>query len=157
MAGDPVQRLLLRIGPPDHGWVSIQLTVPGVDLRFVASSIPNDSIGDLAQAASALVVGLLDQNVIWNTEPEIYGFSFRGTGQQVQFVIQRFPDARRRTPGLPVAAVNSNAETIARTVWRTLRRLQGTVPAEEYARSWGHPFPNETVERLGAALRRSPN
>lgn len=46
-----------------------------------------------------------------------------------------------------------DAIAAARALWRGLRRLQGTVPAEEFAAAWGHPFPAATVERLGEQLR----
>lgn len=147
--------LRLDITPPVHGWATVRLTAAGADLEFAASYTPRDSIGDLASAAAGLVAGVPDQVVTWNTEPAEYEFRFETAAVRTRLEVRQFPDTRRQTgrPSDPVAVVEGNAVSIARALWRALRRLQGGVPAEEFAAAWGHSFPTAIVKRLGEQLR----
>jgi hypothetical protein len=145
----------LDIEPPVHGWATIRLTAEGVYLEFVASYVPYDSIGDLARAAVDLLTGLPEQVVSWNTEPMEYDFQFVTAGGRTCLKVHQYPDSRRRRQRaeVPVATVEGDTTSLARAIWRGLRRLQGAVPAEAFAAAWRSPFPSEAVERIGDLLR----
>jgi len=147
--------LRLDIELPVHGWALVRLTAPDVSLEFSASYTPRDSITDLARAASALLAGVPTTAVIWNTEPTEFEFDFQTSGERVELEIRKFPDFRRggRRSGVPVARIKSDAPTVARAVWRALRRLEGRMPPEEFAVAWRHQFPRDSVDRLGIGLR----
>lgn len=145
----------LDISPPVHGWIAVRLIAPGVDLDYVASFTPRDSIGDLVRAADGLVVGLPEQVVTWNTEPIEYEFRFTTVDGRTKFEVYRFLDHRRQGPGMLLSVVGEDALTVARCVWRGLRRLQGIVSENEFAMAWGHPFPVTKVKQLGEQLRKS--
>jgi hypothetical protein len=119
--------LRLDIDPPVHGWAIVRLTAPNNSLEFSASYTPRDSITDLARAASALLAGVPTAAVIWNTEPREFAFDFHTLGEWVELEIREFPDNRRggHRSGVPVARIKSDAPTVARAVWRALRRLEG--------------------------------
>jgi hypothetical protein len=149
------ERLRLSIEAPAHGWAAVRLTAPGVALNFTASYTPRDSISDLARAAALTLAGVPEQVVAWNTEPVEYEFRFMTAAGRTRLEVYAFPDARRLRRGVeaPAAVVEGDAPAIARAVWRALRRLQGSMPADEFAAAWGHPFPAHTVGPLGEALR----
>jgi hypothetical protein len=147
--------LRLDIEAPAHGWATVRLTAPGVALEFIASYTPGDSISDLARAAAQSLAGVPEQTVAWNTEPAEYEFRFMTAAGRTRLEVYEFPDARRLRRGVeaPTGVVEGDAPAIAGAVWRGLRRLQGSVSADEFAAAWGHPFPAATVERLGEGLR----
>jgi hypothetical protein len=136
------------------GWARIRLTAPGVNLEFTASYTPWDSIGELARVTAGLLAGLSEQVVAWNTEPMEYEFRFAAKSGRTRLEVHHYPDSRRRwrLAEVPVAVLEGDTIGIARAIWRGLRRLQGTVSAEEFAQAWGHPFPVSTVERIGEQL-----
>jgi hypothetical protein len=96
-----------------------------------------------------------EQVVAWNTEPAEYEFRFVTSAGRTRLEVYLFPDAGRLGRGVeaPTAVVEGEAPAIVRAVWRALRRLQGSMPSDEFAGAWGHPFPATTVERLGKCLR----
>jgi len=114
-----------------------------------------DSIDELARAGTGLLAGLPEQVVTWNTEPVEYEFRFAVKGGRTLLEIHRYSDFRRqgRRPEIPVAVIEDDSLSIARAIWRGLRRLQGAVTTEEFAGAWGHPFPASTVERIGDQLQ----
>lgn len=146
--------LRLDIEPPTHGWTTVRLTAPGFALEFVASYV-YDSIRDLAQGAARALAGEPDQVVAWNTEPIEYGFRLKTEAGRTRLEVYEFPDHRRSriVQKAPLAVVEGETLGITRAIWRGLRRVQGTVPAEEFAAAWGRPFPDADVERLGESLR----
>jgi len=147
--------LRLDIDAPARGWAAVRFTAPGVALEFTASYTPRDSISDLARAAAQALAGVPEQVVAWNTEPAEYEFRFVTSAGRTRLDVYLFPDARRLRRGVeaPTAVVEGEAPAITRAVWRALRRLQGSMQADEFAAAWGHPFPAATVERLGEGLR----
>jgi hypothetical protein len=146
----------LDIEKPAHGWATVRLTLPDAQLEFVASYTPRDSICELARVASGLIKGMPESVVIWNTEPVEYEFRFVAADGRTRLEVHEFPDFRRQGPSArkPLVAVEEDSRLVARALWRGLRRLQGMIPVEEFAASWGHPFPLDAVERLGDHLRR---
>lgn len=148
-------KMRMDIEPPHEGWATVRLTAPGVRLEFTASYTPRDSIGELARVTAGLLAGLPEQVVVWNTEPVEYEFRFATEGGQTRLEIHRYSDRRRRRrrAEVPVAVVAGDTIDIARTIWRGLRRLQGTVAAEAFAATWRHPFPASTVEQITEQLR----
>ncbi|GEM_PF-6789045 len=147
--------LRLDIDPPVHGWATVRLTAPGVALTVDASYTPRDSIADLARAAALSLAGVPDQIVVWNTEPVEYEFRFVATAGRTRLEVYEFADGRRTQRGneAPIAVIEGDTSAISCAIWRGLRRLQGALPADEYATTWRHPFPATTVERLGIDLR----
>jgi hypothetical protein len=145
----------LDIEPPVHGGAKIRLTAEGIDLEFLTSYVPYDSIGDLARATVDMLTGLPEQVVTWSLEPAEYDFRFVTADGRTRLQVYQYPDHRRRwrRREVPVATVEGDTVNIARAIWRGLRRLQGAVPAEAFAAAWRGPFPSAAVERIGELLR----
>ena len=134
-----------------HGWATVRLTLPNWEIEFVASYTPRDSISDLANATAGLISGIDRHVVIWNTEPMKFEFRIVTEDARTQFEVYQYSDSRQRMPDddSPIAVFIGDRAIIARSLWRGLRRLQGSVSLEEFATSWRHQFPVETVERIG--------
>ncbi len=145
----------LEIELPHEGWAMIRLTAPSVRLEFVASYMPWGSIGELARATAGLLAGLPEQVVAWNTEPVEYEFRFVTEGGRTRLEVQQHPNRRRqrRRAEVPMAVVEGDTISIARAIWRGLRRVQVSVSAEAFAATWRHPLPSSIVERIGEQLR----
>jgi hypothetical protein len=101
----------------------VTLTAPGVESQFTASYAPFDSISNLAHAAVAVLAGVPEQVVIWNTEPEEHEFRFVTREARTRLTVHKYPDHRRRRP------------------------------MEVYEVEWRHPFPLALVERLSELCR----
>lgn len=154
-----MNKMRLDIEPPMNGWTKIRLTAPGVHLEFTASYTPRDSIDELTRAAAGLLVGLPEQVVTWNTEPAEYEFRFAAKGGRTSLEIHRYSDLQRRgrRAEIPVAVIEDDSLSIARAIWRGLRRLQGAASAEVFAAAWRHPFPASAVERISEQLQGQPH
>lgn len=154
-AGRSAKGMRWNIEPPVHGWATIRLTAEGVNLEFVTSHVPYDSIGDLARATVDMLTGLPEQVVTWSLEPVEYDFRFATADGRTHLQVYQYPDERRRwrRREVPVATVEDDTVSIALAIWRGLRRLQGAVTAEEFAEAWRSPFPSKAVERIGELIR----
>jgi hypothetical protein len=148
-------KLRLEIGPPVNGWVQVRLTAPDVDIEFAASYTPRNSISDLARAAVGLLADVPEQIVTWNNEPVEFDFRFTTDHDQTRLEVHKFPDHRRHShrAEVPVALFEGDTRTIARALWQALRGLQVALSLEAFEKTWHHPFPVSTMERLGEQLR----
>ena len=132
-----------------HGWATVTLSAD-IEVRFIASYTPRDSISLLAHAACALVNGLDEVKVPWNTEPVEYEFRFAAANGRARLEVHECPDHRRRSSRSkePIAAAEGDTTEVCRAIWRGLRRLRGALPEMEYEAAWGHPFPTLPTQRL---------
>jgi len=146
------------VGVPRLRWSQIAISYQDFKIAFLASKTPWDSIGELAAAARAVFVGGSVGEARWHTEPGAFLFRLVPRGDRTTFEILEFEDWKlRRAPRRnPVFRVEVGTRSLASSIWRTLRRLEGRVDAENYEREWGHPYPGGVVKELGAALRAKP-
>jgi hypothetical protein len=143
-----------EIGAPRLGWAQVNIASGDFQWQFLASKTPWDSIADFA-AAAIDVIGGRSALVKWHIDPGVFLFRFAPNGERTLFEIHEFVDWDLRRPARRGAVFSWEYETrtLASAVWRSLRRLEGTVAKETYAREWARPFPTEVVKQLGAALR----
>jgi hypothetical protein len=140
-------RLRLLIEPPEHRWTSIRLTGPGVDLTFHASGVPQDSLGQLAAAANRLMAGETAVSVFWNTEPEQYEFRLSNEAGKGRLEVHQASN-----DDAPTVEIEVGTKALARAIWRAFRRLEAGCTAAGFQSAWGHPFPGDSVNRLGERL-----
>jgi hypothetical protein len=143
-----------EIGAPRVGWTQVSVESGDFHWKFLASYTPWDSIADFANAGNDLISGRSAQ-VKWHLEPGVFVFRFHFGGGRSTFEILEFVDRDLRRPPRPdpIPLMEFGTKTLASAVWRSLRRLEGTVDKETYAKEWRGPFPTEAVKQLGAALR----
>ena len=147
--------LRFEVGTPRLGWAQVAVTYQDFKLAFLASKTPWDSIGALADAAHVMLAEQKVGEVKWHMEPGAFLFRLVPRGDRAVFEILEFVDWKlRRAPRAnPVFRVEYGARSLASSIWRSLRRLEGTVNPESYEREWRHPFPAAKIRQLGAALR----
>jgi len=139
---------------PAHGWMGLRVQAGQAVLSVSASAVPRDSIGDLAGAICFVLKGGPEAVVVWNEEPAEYEFRLSKEGEDVRLVVQSFAGGgRRRGGGKQVLAVSGGRLEVCRPFWRALRRLQASMPANEYRAAWGHPFPDAKMSELGLLLK----
>jgi hypothetical protein len=140
-------RLRLHIDPPEGGWTTVRLAAPGVALRIEASAVPSDSLADLASAANRLMAGEVLTRVVWRSEPGEHEFRFLNEGG-----LGRLEVREGSSGGPPIVFFKAPVDSLAREVWRAFRRLGAGSSAAEFQAAWGHPFPIDSVRRLGDRL-----
>lgn len=132
-------KLTIEFTPPRHGWMEVAL---GIELRFVASHVPYDSLDELVSALLALLESGRSGVARFNGEPEEYVLSVERGGS---------PDSLRLR--LNDWSHEGEAREIARTIWRALRKLESRFAAEH----WNHEFPARRLEQLHATLLEVPS
>ena len=144
-----------EIAAPRMGWTQVSVASGDFHWKFPASHTPWDSIADFGTAANDLMRGRAAQ-VKWHLDPGVFAFRFHSNADRATFEIHEFTDWDLQRPARrgPVFVSEFGAKTLTSAVWRSLRRLEGTVEREVYQREWRHPFPSEVVKQLGDALRR---
>ena len=136
------------------GWTQVSVASGDFHWKFLASKSPWDSISDFAAAANEVISGR-SAIVKWHIDPGVFMFRFASNGDRALFEIHEFMDWDLRRPARPgaVFSMEYGTKTLASAVWRSLRRLEGTISKETFAKEWGRPFPSEAVKQLGSALR----
>jgi hypothetical protein len=69
------EKLLIKLGQPEHGWLPVELTYGEFELQFTASDIPVNPIDQLISGIKQITKGISTQ-VWWHLEPEGYYFHF---------------------------------------------------------------------------------
>jgi hypothetical protein len=144
-----------EVGAPRLGWSQVRVTYQDFKLAFLASKTPWDSIGELADAALAILAERKVGEARWHMEPGAFLFRLLPRGDRTALEILEFVDWKlRRAPrDNPVFRVEFETKALASSIWRALRRLEGSVKPEAYENEWRHPFPGPAIKRLGDALR----
>jgi hypothetical protein len=93
---------------------------------FIASSIPYDSISELADALiSILTHKNIETYVHWNTEPVEYDFCFSGNFKNLSFRVLEYPDRTRKLNSEKlVFSRDGSSREIALPFWRALRQMK---------------------------------
>ena len=146
----------LDIEPPIHGGAKIWLKAEGVDLQFVTSYVPYDSIGDLARAIVDMLTGLPEQVVTWSLEPAEYDFRFATADGRTRLQVYQYPDFRRRwrrqrSSGSHGRRRNRQYRSCHLAGVAAFAR-GGSGRGRSLRRGRG-PFPAAAVERIGDLLR----
>ena len=145
-----MSHLKLNFGPPEHGWLRVELADAHSSVSLEASDVPGDSLAMLAAAALDIAAGRQEARVVWFLEPAEATWVFKRVGDQVEVHAAGEGTA-------PAHLKGGTAQDVALVIWRALRRLQSD-PAWTHANValvWSHPFPVRETEQLGVALDRT--
>lgn len=143
----------LKFGSPEHGWLSVELSINGWRQELDVSDVPGDSLCMLATAALDLAARRDEARVEWFLEPVEATWAFRRVGDRVEVEVRTTSKAMA-----PVRLDAGTAEEVCLVIWRALRRLESDPvwTRADADRVWSHPFPHREVAQLGAALGRGP-
>lgn len=112
-------------------------------------------MAELADAALGVLAGQPMVQARWHIEPGAFVFRFTRHGTTSRFELLEYMDPRLRHPAHsePIFIFDSDKVAMAGAIWRSLRRLEGSVKPDAYQTEWKRPFPDHAVRRLGEALR----
>jgi hypothetical protein len=148
-------RLKFEISVPRVGWSHVGVECGDFTWQFLASNSPWDSIAELADAALGVLAGQPMAQARWHIEPGAFVFRFTRHGTISRFELLEYMDPRLRHPAHsePIFIFDSDKVAMASAIWRSLRRLEGSVQPDVYQAEWKRPFPDHAVRRLGEAIR----
>lgn len=140
---------------PRVGWSHVGVECGDFTWQFLASNSPWDSIAELADAALGMLAGQPMTQARFHIEPGAFVFRFTRTRTTSRFELLEYMDPRLRRPAHsePIYIFEASKEAMAGAIWRSLRRLEGSVKADVYQAEWKHPFPAAAVRHLGDAIR----
>ena len=140
----------VQFGDVQNGWMPVELVAGREYLAFSASSVPSNSVHDLAGALIVLLGSDCEVAVVWSTEPAEYEFQFSSSSVLAKLEVIEFADSRRvRDQRRIVFTVEGSRREMVLVFWRSLRRLQSCPDFEHH---WGAPFPHRDIELLGERL-----
>ena len=121
-----------------------------------ASYVPCDSVADLANALALILKGGPEATVSWNEEPIRYDFRFSQSRDGVHVVVMRLRGSGRPSNGGDeLLSERGTALDIVRSFWRALRRLESSMPPDEYHAAWGYSFPAAKVKEITALIKQA--
>jgi len=140
---------------PASGWIGLRVTAPGVlyEDRFSRIyPVLEQLCGALCDAAS----GVQSRRAIFLLEPAELELSFSPVeGEEARLTADVYPDHRRSPEARCSRAFELCAHRAALVLpfWRALRRLQTCLPAADFERGWGEPFPEGAMASLAHLVK----
>ena len=148
-ANVPTDSLTVEFSRPSSGWIEIRLANSTGEVRAPASHI-YPSLQQLCAHACDLASGRPGRRVVFLLEPdelELSTVAHDADADAVELLVTRF-QGRRSGDGAVVFSHVAPPRALALTLWRSLRRLQTSVPAETFAREWREYFPDSDMAAL---------
>ncbi len=140
----------IEFGYPKHQWIDVTLSTDDVRvISSVASTCPYDSIDNLVCAIMGLLKGLSPSYGYLSEEPAEKEFLFTADGEMVTLTVtQYYRHGRTKSEKCEeLFQINGTMLEICMPFWRGLRRLQSTVPSEEYIKEWA-AFPTAKLDEM---------
>jgi hypothetical protein len=140
--------------PPRHGWLFPHIDLLGCG-EFVcrASDVENDFLNDLVEALLGILSGAGPTRAVAFGEPQSFEFRFaRGEGGDTRCAAVTYNRFAVPVVEEPIFTISARGDVVCRAFCFGLRELQRTVPAEEYAAAYSHPFPTAALSALCAEL-----
>ncbi len=139
--------------PPRHGWLFPHVVLVNCG-EFIcrASDVENDFLSDLTNA----ILGILrtgeptEANAF--AEPQSFSFRFTRSADSIVCTVVTFNRFTEPVAEETILTLATVGDGVCRAFCFGIRELQRAVPAEEYARSYTHPFPTAALAELCAAL-----
>ena len=122
-------RLQVKFGVPEHGWLPVTVIAPGFELELDASDVPVNSV-ELLVSALILTLEGVESEVPWFLEPDSYLFSFRPKDAEFSFRIE-YKDYRRPI-AKPKYEVDGNFTTIILPFYRAIKSFASYHYAEPH-------------------------
>jgi hypothetical protein len=148
------QTLRVSLESPQHGFMSLRLSSGKESFVAVVSHAPYDSLRDLIEALSAVLLGDSELIVNWNGEPDEYDFRLAARGDCLQLDVVHYPDHRRLPESSStVFSFNGSKLDACQAFWKELRDLHRRTAQDEFARQWRREFPEREMQELTKRIR----
>ena len=148
----PADGLRVTLVAPLHGRAILRLRAGAREFEFPFSYTPDDSLERLVEVVDATLTERSDRVVTLHGGPQELDVHLLRTGSNTELRAVLYADHRRQGIGEVVLLAEGEARGLARSVWRAMRDIEGSIGLEEYARQWHHPYPTRAVALLGQHL-----
>ena len=144
----------VEFGEPDHGWMTIEVTVEDSTVAIDASYV-YPSVEQLAEALVLLAKTATERIVVWLLEPGEIEMRFAsGTTGRVSLELWEFRDHRRAAnSGEFRLGTTGDFTTVCVPFVLARRDLQVRYGPTDWESRWTPPFPVEDVTRLSEIIR----
>ena len=115
-----IQKIKLRLGKPQNGWLPVQFKADNFEVSFEASDVPVDPIDQLCDALALALKGI-DSEVWWHLEPAGYYFSFSSHDKILDLKI--YSDVGQGSKRKLEYEINGNFEAILLPIYRGLKEF----------------------------------
>lgn len=148
------EKLRVCFNSPQSGWMSFELRAGEQRLTDAVSYTPYDSLRDLINALSTILVSDGDVKVKWAYNPDELDFNFRARGGLAELEVNWYRDHRRvEGTGERVFSFRGSKLDVCRPFWKALRDLQSDAEVDEFERNWRREFPTSELQRLTEAIK----
>jgi hypothetical protein len=140
-----MEKLNIKFGSPEHGWMEIVLSSSSTEIVKNVSDVPCNSLYGLVIALLRLTEGSSEEIVEWSLEPEYMEWIFQKNGHDIEFIVKVPSDS------IPVFVYKCEASKLIHRFYKSLGDLE-TIPVWEQPdsteRIWSWEFPNSLLATL---------
>jgi hypothetical protein len=142
----------IAFGAPTSGWIRLELRREDVHFSDVFSHV-YPALRDLCSALCSVLNGVSPRAVIFLLEPAELELTFvLDAAGLISLCARLFPDSHREREGTRILEHIATARELVPVFWRALRRLQTSLPEEDFVRRFGEPFPALEMTSLSRLL-----
>lgn len=138
---EPAELLQVRFDSPANGWLGLELSADNTTVVQTFSHI-YPALRDLVSALCDVLNGVRARTVVFLLEPDELELHLVAIDQDiVKLTMRVFPDRHRVREGTVLLEHCTTAPIVVLTFWRALRRLQTSLPEDEFEHRFCQPFP----------------
>ena len=140
----------------EHGWLVLHVETEGVSYSLWASSVLNDVILDLINAAIQLQKQSKDEYVVFWEEPSSHVWHLQQENNRIAVTRYYLEDYAPFSPFAskilkevePMDAFETDLKTLTNQVIRFVSAFQDSPGIEEYQKAWRFEFPRAEMKAL---------
>jgi hypothetical protein len=137
---------------PQSGWMSMRLKAKGQSFVAVMSHAPFDSLRDLINGFTAMLLRGDGFNVRWNAEPEQYEFGFEPKGNEVELTVIRY-SKRAWSERETLFSFRGVTAEVCQGFWREFKHLRDRRETDVFEKNWRRAFPEHELQEFTQALK----
>jgi len=118
-------KLTVRFGVPEHGWLPVMFQAGDFELQFAASNVPNNPLADLCSTLVLVLQGV-SAEVRWHLEPDWYYFRFEVGGELCTLIITEEPSH------VEISRVTRTIKSLIMPFYRALKGTTSLLDTSEW-------------------------
>ena len=134
-----------------HGWARATVAGAHSTVELTASYL-GDALGDLLRAVADVLDGASEAHFTWDEEPGEFRWSLLRRGGDIEVLVTTFAFDEVWDDDQTAFADVVAAEELALLVSSAARDTLSQWGERGYLGRWGHPFPSESLARIGAQI-----
>lgn len=149
-----MSKMKVCLGPPESGWLRVELSLDDQVYKFHPSYVPYDSITELVSALLKILTGYDKAIVRWNDEPVEREFVFDVAGERIDFRVYLINETAIEKQREEVFSFSGSVYEVIRPFWKALRDMESMQSLEEYEKQWHRPFPEREIMELTKRVKK---